>query len=99
LTKKQESGLVSPKASQLKEKCSSEKRTNEKIPIASISIPQVRKLQVSTSKDYSSSTAKNTISEYKFKGGPQENSSVKKSLEMAKNMPFRTKKQLFSKDS
>lgn len=85
------SALVSPKASSKKDKCSSEKRTAEKIPIASINIPQARKLQVSTQKDYSSSTAKG-VSEYKFKGGAHETSSVKKSLEMAKNMPFRTKK-------
>ena len=61
LTKKQDQALMSPKATAKKDKCSSEKRTGEKVPIANISIPQVRKLEVSTSKDFSSSTAKNTI--------------------------------------
>ena len=44
LTKKQDQALVSPKANSKKDKCSSEKRTGEKVPIANISIPQVRKL-------------------------------------------------------
>ena len=39
LTKKKDATLMSPKASTKKDKCSSEKRTAEKIPIASINIP------------------------------------------------------------
>ena len=75
--------LVSPKAKQLKEQFSSEKRqTAEKIPVAQITMPGMSKKLINSNTKNTLSSSKNTLI----------SSAIKKQLDNAKNMPFRTKK-------
>ena len=67
----------------LKEAFSSEKRlTAEKIPIAQIIMPGMIKKLINSNTKQNLSSSKGTLI----------NSGIKKQLENAKNMPFRTKK-------